>query len=226
MTPITLRDLPRRQRARIYAVALGETSADFALAEALAASAKTGLGAADRRRLAGDAVRYALACHGLHDTTAARIAVTALARGGDPSAACGPAAGAPGAAADRAGDPAPSRASAPAVLARRGGPDAGGDVSPVSDLPAGWLYLEQRRVVVDPSRGGVAAVNGTTADGVMLAGAQRLFAVLVAMEQSAGAVAEDVSSRGLAVDPALVAALGEARCAAAQALLAGEPTEH
>ena len=81
MTPITLRDLPRRQRARIYAVALGETSADFALAEALAASAKTGLGAADRHRLAGDAVRYALACHGLHDTTAARIAVTALARG-------------------------------------------------------------------------------------------------------------------------------------------------
>ena len=41
MTPITLRDLPRRQRARIYAVALDETSADFALAEALAASAKT-----------------------------------------------------------------------------------------------------------------------------------------------------------------------------------------
>ncbi|OGN46920.1 MAG: hypothetical protein A3E24_09510 [Caulobacterales bacterium RIFCSPHIGHO2_12_FULL_68_13] len=100
-------------------------------------------------------------------------------------------------------------------------------MSPVSDLPVGWLYLEQRRVVVDPSRGVVATVNGTTADGVMLAGAQRLFAALVALEQSAGAVAEDVSSRRLAVDPALVAALGEARCAAAQALrLAGEPTEH
>lgn len=64
-------------------------------------------------------------------------------------------------------------------------------MSPVSDLPAGWLYLEQRRVVVDPSRGVVATVNGTTADGVMLAGAQRLFAALVALEQSAGAVAED-----------------------------------
>lgn len=81
MYPIRLRDLPRQRRARIYAVALGEETAEFAYAEALEAAGRTGLTAADRVRLAQDALRYAIACHGLHDTTAARIACASLTRG-------------------------------------------------------------------------------------------------------------------------------------------------
>ena len=81
MDQIRLRDLPRQRRARVYAVALGEVTADLAYSEALEAAARTGLSASDRVRLAQAALHYAVACHGLHDTTAARIACCALTRG-------------------------------------------------------------------------------------------------------------------------------------------------
>jgi predicted PP-loop superfamily ATPase len=85
MLPLTLRELPRARRARVYMAALCEEDPTFALEEALLAAGKTGLGAADRQRLAADAVRYAVACHGLRDTTAARIACRSLCQGVIPS---------------------------------------------------------------------------------------------------------------------------------------------
>lgn len=78
----SLRDLSRRQRARVYVAALTEPTADFALDAALEAAARTGLQtAAARMSLASDAVHYAIACHGLVDPEAARVAVSYLNRG-------------------------------------------------------------------------------------------------------------------------------------------------
>lgn len=78
----SLRDLSRRQRARVYVAALTEPTADFALDAALEAAARTGLQtAAGRMSLASDAVHYAIACHGLVDPEAARVAVSYLNRG-------------------------------------------------------------------------------------------------------------------------------------------------
>lgn len=78
----SLRDLSRRQRARVYIAALTEPTADFALDAALEAAARTGLqSAAARMSLASDAVHYAIACHGLVDPEAARVAVSHLNRG-------------------------------------------------------------------------------------------------------------------------------------------------
>ena len=79
---VTLRTLTRRQRARIYVAALSERTSDFALDAALACAAQVGLGAQlERLAVAGDAVRYSLACHGLVDSDCALVAITHLNRG-------------------------------------------------------------------------------------------------------------------------------------------------
>ncbi|MGQ3044145.1 MAG: hypothetical protein ACT6R7_16505 [Brevundimonas aurantiaca] len=81
MFAVTLRDVTRRQRARVYVAALVEPCSELALDAAVTAARQLGLGRADALRLGEDAVRYGLACHGLVDTTAAQIATTYLNKG-------------------------------------------------------------------------------------------------------------------------------------------------
>ena len=90
-----------------------------------------------------------------------------------------------------------------------------------------WCFLEERRVVLDPTRGVVAHVRGTVADGAMLAGAHRMFNALAELDHAIAATVDDAHARALPLSVELVAALNRARQTAAMALIvAGEPTEH
>lgn len=80
-----LREITRKQRARVYSCALAESFSTFAFEEAQLAARRLGLGVADANRLAGDAVRYAIACHGLFDASCCRVANLRLAQGVIPS---------------------------------------------------------------------------------------------------------------------------------------------
>jgi hypothetical protein len=89
-----------------------------------------------------------------------------------------------------------------------------------------WQFIERRRLVVTDSGDVLAAVLGSTADGVMLASARRLFDALEDLEARTGLVLAALRSAD-PVDPRLLDNLAEARLAAAQALiLATEPTAH
>lgn len=89
-----------------------------------------------------------------------------------------------------------------------------------------WQFIERRRLVVTDSGDVLAAVLGSTADGVMLASARRLFDALEDLETRTGRVVDALRSAG-PVDPCLLDDLAKARLAAAQALiLATEPTAH
>jgi hypothetical protein len=76
-----LRDITRRQRARVYSAALSESLADFAFEAAMGEARRLGLGRSDSHSLAEDAVRYAIASHGLLDPLCCQIANRALFRG-------------------------------------------------------------------------------------------------------------------------------------------------
>ena len=89
-----------------------------------------------------------------------------------------------------------------------------------------WQFIERRRLVVTDSGDVLAAVLGSTADGVMLASARRLFDALEDLEARTGLVLDGLRPAD-PVDPRLLDNLAEARLAAAQALiLATEPTAH
>lgn len=89
-----------------------------------------------------------------------------------------------------------------------------------------WQFIEGRRVVITEGGAVLAAVLGSTADGVMLASARRLFDALEELETRAGLLLDGLRA-GEPMDPRLLDDLGQARLAAAQALiLATEPTAH
>lgn len=89
-----------------------------------------------------------------------------------------------------------------------------------------WQFIERRRLVVTDSGDVLAAVLGSTADGVMLASARRLFDALGDLEARTGLVLDALRAAD-PVDPRLLDDLAGARLAAAQALiLATEPTAH
>jgi len=78
---LSLRDITRRQRARVYSAALSESLADFAFEAALGEARRLKLGRSDAQRLAEDGVRYAIASHGLLDPLCCQIANRALFQG-------------------------------------------------------------------------------------------------------------------------------------------------
>jgi hypothetical protein len=80
----SLRDITRKQRARVYSAALSETLAGFAFEAALVEARRLGLGRTDANRLAEDAERYAIASHGLLDPLCCQIANRSLFRGSIP----------------------------------------------------------------------------------------------------------------------------------------------
>ncbi len=73
--------ISRRQRARVYAAALIVPNSDRALEGATLSAQRLRLPPRDTARLAHDALRYAVACHGLRDRLAARIALGFLVDG-------------------------------------------------------------------------------------------------------------------------------------------------
>ena len=77
----SLRDITRRQRARVYSAALSESLADFAFEAALGEARRLGLARTDAQRLAEDAVRYAIASHGLLDPLCCQVANRSLFQG-------------------------------------------------------------------------------------------------------------------------------------------------
>jgi hypothetical protein len=89
-----------------------------------------------------------------------------------------------------------------------------------------WQFIEGRRLVVTDGGDVLAAVLGSTADGVMLASAKRLFDALEELEARTGRVLDGLRASE-PMDPRLLDDLSQARLAAAQALiLATEPTAH
>lgn len=75
-----LSDVTRQQRARIYVAALEQPTGTLAL-DAAVALARRIVPARHVAQLAADALRYSVACHGLHDGACAQIAITSLTRG-------------------------------------------------------------------------------------------------------------------------------------------------
>ncbi len=71
----------RRQRARVYAAALAVGDPRTALENASLSVERLRLPARAATRLVHDALRYAVACHGLRDRIAARLALGYLVDG-------------------------------------------------------------------------------------------------------------------------------------------------
>jgi len=90
-----------------------------------------------------------------------------------------------------------------------------------------WLFLEEDKLVIDPDRGIVAAVQGDRFDGYLLASAHRMFAALDNLDTIAGELAAAVARDDQDELAGLVETLKLARGEAALAIrLASGAREH
>ena len=90
-----------------------------------------------------------------------------------------------------------------------------------------WLFLEDDKLVIDPAKGVIAAVQGDRYDGYLLASAHRMFAALDNLDSIAGELADAAEHQDQDEVAGLLEGLKIARGEAALAIrLASGAREH